>query len=172
MTSKAPTVTAYLNGLPDDRRATIEAVLAVIRPNLDPDIAEGMSYGMIGYFVPHSVYPPGYHCDPKQPLPVAGLASQKGYCSLYLMSLYMDPAMVTWFESEWAKTGKKLNMGKSCIRFKTLDDLPLDLIANAFRKVSAKKYIAFYEKNLVSMKGRTGTRKPEKKAPAKAKATA
>jgi hypothetical protein len=166
MTSKAPTVAAYLNGLPDDRRATIEAVLAVVRANLDPDIAEGMAYGMIGFHVPHRIYPAGYHCDPKQPLPVAGLASQKGYCSLYLMSLYMDPALVKWFEAAWAKTGKKLNMGKSCIRFKTVDDLAIDVIAQAFQKTKVRDYIAIYEKNLVGMKGQKGTRKP---APKKAK---
>lgn len=146
MQSKATTVAAYLAELPEDRRAAIDAVRRVILKNLDKDYEEHMSYGMIGYCVPHRVYPAGYHCNPKQPLPFAGLASQKGHMSLYLMGLYGSAELVRWFESEWAKTGKKLDMGKSCVRFKKLDDLPLDVIGAAIAKLPAKVYIEHYEK--------------------------
>jgi uncharacterized protein YdhG (YjbR/CyaY superfamily) len=146
--SKAKTVDEYLTELPPERRAAIQAVRTVIVKNLDKDYEEGMQYGMIGYFVPHSVYPAGYHCDPKQPLPFAGLASQKNHMALYLMCIYGSTDQAQWFRSEWAKTGKKLDMGKSCIRFKKLDDLPLDLIGKAIARVPAKKYIAYCESAL------------------------
>jgi hypothetical protein len=138
-------VKEYLARLPAERRAAIEAVRKVILQNLDDDYQEGMQYGMIGYFVPHSVYPAGYHCDPKQPLPFAGLASQKNHMSLYLMCIYGITGQSEWFRKEWAKTGKKLDMGKSCIRFKKLDDLALPLIGRAISRVPAKKFIAQYE---------------------------
>src|SRR5688572_8959727 len=98
MQSKAQTVNDYLAELPDDRRAAIEAVRKVIRKNLPKGYEEGMQYGMIGYHVPHKLYPPGYHCDPKQPLPFAALASQKNYMSVYLMC-YMDGKMDKWFRA-------------------------------------------------------------------------
>ena len=152
MQSKAATVKQYLASLPADRRAALSAVRDVILKNLDPDIEEGMLYGMIGYFVPHSVYPAGYHVDPKQPLPFAALASQKNYMSLYLMSVYRGcedehptNPHAKWFRDEWAKTGKKLDMGKSCIRFRKLDDLPLELIGKAIRRVGARDSIRFCE---------------------------
>jgi hypothetical protein len=145
MQSKATTVSAYLAGLPEDRRTALEAVRRVIHKNLDKDYAEGMQYGMIGFYVPHSVYPPGYHCDPKQPLPFAGLASQKNYMALYLGCMYGDTRDAAWFREAWAKTGKKLDMGKACIRFKKLEDLPLEVIGQAIKRVPAKKYIADYE---------------------------
>jgi hypothetical protein len=104
-----------------------------------------MGYGMISYHVPHSVYPPGYHCNPEQPLPFAALASQKNHMALYLMCLYSDPAMESWFREAWAASGKKLDMGKSCIRFKTLDGVPLKVIGQAIKKVPVKKYIERYE---------------------------
>ena len=122
-------------------RRVDEAVRQVILENLDEDYEEGIQYGMIGYYVPHQVYPAGYHCDPKQPLPFAGLASQKNYMSLYLMCTYGDSGLSRWFRAAWAKTGKKLDMGKSCVRFKRLDDLALDVIAEAIRRVPAKMYI-------------------------------
>src|SRR5690242_10319869 len=152
MQSKAPTVQAYLRSLPADRRTAISAVRDLVIKNLDPAYEEGMQYGMIGYYVPHRVYPKGYHCDPKQPLPFASLASQKNYMSLYLMSVYCgcvdgDPASrhAQWFREAWAKTGKKLDMGKACIRFKKLEDLPLELIGEAIRRVPASEYIEFCE---------------------------
>ena len=154
MISKAKTVKQYLAALPADRRAAIQAVREVILENLDDGYEEGMQYGMIGYYVPHSVYPAGYHCDPKQPLPFAGLASQKGYMSLYLMCLYADSTQQEWFIKQWAKTGKKLDMGKACIRFKKLDDLPLALIGKAIARVRVKKHIEHYEAAIQQTSGR------------------
>lgn len=145
MQSKAKTVAEYLKSLPGDRRKAIEAVRKVIRENLDADYEEGIQYGWIGYYVPHRVYPPGYHCDPKQPLPFAGLASQKNHMGLYLMCTYMSPEQATWFQAAWKKTGKKLDMGKSCVRFKKIEDVALDVVGEAIRRVPAKKYIAVYE---------------------------
>lgn len=152
MQSKAATVAKYLAALPPDRKQAIQAVRQLILKNLDKDYEEGMQYGMIGYYVPHRVYPAGYHCDPKQPLPYMGLASQKNYMSLYLMCIYGDAELRQWFEQAWAKTGKKLDMGKSCIRFKSLDDLALDVIGQAVRKTPAKKFIAQFESALADMK--------------------
>ena len=147
MQSKATTVTAYLASLPADRRAALEAVRKVILENLDSDYEEKMSYGMIGYCVPHRVYPEGYHVDPKQGVPFAALASQKNYMSLYLMGLYTgDAPLLPWLEKVWKKTGKKLDIGKSCIRFKKLDDLPLDVIGEAIRRMPAREYIEQYKK--------------------------
>lgn len=148
MQSKATTVRQYLAELPADRRADIKAVRAVILNNLDPAYAEGMQYGMIGYHVPHKIYPAGYHCDPKQPLPFAGLASQKNYMSVYLGCFYGDHAVARWFRQAWAKTGKKLDAGKSCIRFRDVEDLALDVIGEAIRRMPAHAYIAYYESAL------------------------
>ncbi len=151
MQSKATTVPEYLASLPPDRRAAIEGVRAVILANLDGDYEEGMQYGMIGYYVPHRVFPAGYHCDPKLGLPFAALASQKNYMSLYLMGLYCGAEdgkgneLVDWFQKAWKKAGKKLDMGKACTRFKKLDDLALDVVGEAIRRLPAKKYIAAYE---------------------------
>jgi hypothetical protein len=150
MQSKATTVAEYLKSLPEDRRAALEAVRAVILKHKDKTIEEGMQYGAIGYYVPHKVFPPGYHCDPKQPLPFAGLASQKNHLGLYLMCLYVDAPEVSenalgWFREAWSKAGKKLDMGASCVRFKKIEDVPLDVVAALFKKVTAKKYVAAYE---------------------------
>ena len=145
MTSKAKTVKEYLASLPPDRRSALEAVRKVILKNLDKDYEEGMSYGMIGYYVPHKIYPPGYHCDPRQPLPFGGLASQKNHMAVHLMCIYGDSDQESWFRKEWAKTGKKLDMGKSCIRFKKIEDLALDVIGKAIARVPAKEYIGYYE---------------------------
>ena len=157
MQSKAATVEQYLSELPADRREAIEAVRRVVLKNLDKDYEEGMQYGMIGYYVPHRVYPAGYHCDPKQPLPFAGLASQKNHMALYLMCVYGDSEHSRWFREAWARTGKKLDMGKSCVRFKKLSDLALDVIGEAIKRVPAKKYIEYCE---------AATRTTNKQAPA------
>ena len=145
MQSKAKTVKEYLAGLPDDRREAIRAVRAVILKNLPTGYEEGIQHGAIGYFVPHSVYPTGYHCDPKQPLPFAGLASQKNYISIHLMSVYSDPKQEAWFRAAWAKSCKKLDMGKACVRFKKIQDLPLQVIGQAIKRVPVKKFIEQYE---------------------------
>lgn len=145
MKSDASTVKAYLASLPADRRHAIEQIRQVILKNLDPTYEEGVQYGMIGYYVPHSVYPAGYHCDPKQPLPFISLASQKHHMAVYLYCLYQDTTEENWFQKAWAKTGKKLDMGKSCVRFKKIEDVALDIIGQAVKRVPAKKFIANYE---------------------------
>lgn len=151
MHSGASTVEAYLESLPDDRRAIVDALRKAILDNLDPAYAEAMSSGMIGYAVPHSVFPQGYHCNPKQPLPFAALASQKNHVSLYLMGLYAactgddDGDEVAWFRQAWEASGKKkLDMGKACVKFKKLDDIALDVIGEAIRRMPADKYVAKY----------------------------
>ena len=148
MQSSAATVADYLASLPEDRRAAIQAVREVFAANLGAGYEEGMQYGMIGYYVPHSIYPAGYHCDRKQPLPLAGLASQKGHMSLYLMGLYMSPGITEWFQSAWLNAGKKLDMGKACVRFKKVDTLALDVLAEAFRRLPVAEYVQIYESNL------------------------
>jgi len=177
MQSKAATVAQYLAELPADRRAALEAVRKVILKNLDTKggYEEGMQYGMIGYYVPHRVFPAGYHCDPKQPLPFAGLASQKNYMSLYLAGVYCgcdggaDTSDVTWFRNAWAKTGKKLDMGKACIRFKKVDDLALDVVGESIRRIPVKKYLAHYEASILSMskaKAARASQRPTARKPA------
>jgi hypothetical protein len=169
MQSKAATVEAYLKELPEDRRAAIAAVRGVILKNMDQGFEEGMSYGMIGYCVPHSIFPPGYHCNPAQPLPFAGLASQKQYMSLYMMSAYGDTGEDAWLREQFKKAGKKLDMGKCCIRFKKLDDLPLDVIAQAFRRVTLKDYVARYERALEAMGKGKNSKEARRKKPTPAR---
>ncbi len=166
MAKKPTTVKQFLDALPADRRATIEAVRKVIRANIDKSIVEGIQYGTLAYFLPHTVYPNGYHCDPKQPLPFAGIASNKQRISLHLFCIYSSPDDVSWLEAEWAKTGKKLDMGKACIRFKTLEDIPLSLIGRLFKRMKAKKFIASYEGALTktSSKKKASGKKVAKKA--------
>ncbi len=171
MQSKATTVEQYLAELPEDRRATIAAVRKVILKNLDKDFEEGMQYGGIGYFVPHRVFPAGYHCDPTKPLCFAGLGSQKNYISLGLMCVYGSESHAKWFRTAWAKTGKKLDMGKCCIRFKKLDDVPLEVIGEAIRRVSAKKYIEIYESLLRDSRKRSTTKTAKARRTAKPAAT-
>ena len=173
MQSKASTVEQYLSELPEDRRAALGEVRKVILANLDNDYEEGMQYGMIGYYVPHRVYPAGYHCDPRQPLTFAGLASQKNHMALYLMCLYGDSPTAEWFKKAWAKTGKKVDMGKSCLRFKKIEDLALDVIGEAIQRVPAKKYIEHYEaaRGMPSTSSKKSHRREnQKKKPATRKA--
>jgi hypothetical protein len=163
MQSKATTVEQYLAELPAARREALEAVRVVILENLSKGYEEGMQYGMIGYYVPHSVYPAGYHCDSSQPLPFAGLASQKNYMSIYLHCIYGNPEQEAWFREAWAKSGKKLDMGKSCIRFKSIDDVPLAVLGQTVKQVPMKKFVDYYE-SAVKLTGRqpktaSGTRK-------------
>jgi len=145
MQSKAATVQQYLAELPPDRRAIVEAVRKVVRANIDPIVEEGMTWGMIGWSIPHSVYPGGYHTKPSAPVPYTCLASQKNYLSLYVPSSFADGKTdEDWFRREWAKSGKKLDMGKSCIRFNRLEDLDLQTIGALFRRVTATDYIKIY----------------------------
>lgn len=142
MTSAATTVQEYLAELPPDRREAIEAVRKVILKNLPKGYEEGMQYGMISYHVPHSLYPAGYHCDPKLPLCHAGLASQKNYMTVYLMNVYGDSS---WFTDAYKASGKKLEMGKCCVRFKSADDLALDVIGQAIARTPPEEMIAWNE---------------------------
>lgn len=145
-TSAKPTsVKEYVDSLPEERRKAIRKVRAAVNKGLPRGYREGIQYGMIGWFVPHTVYPAGYHCDPKQPVPFAGLASQKNYLSLYLMCIYGDEKQRKWLESEWKETGRKLDMGKSCIRFRKAEDLPLELITEAVARVPVEEFLARYE---------------------------
>jgi uncharacterized protein YdhG (YjbR/CyaY superfamily) len=143
MTSAATTVEAYLAAVPEDRRTALEAVRAEINRNLPEGVEEGIQYGMIGWFYPHARYPHGYHCDPAQPLPFASLASQKAHMAVYLFCAYVDGDSAAWLRAEAAARGCKLDMGKSCVRFKKLTDLPLDLIGEAVARSS--DFVARYE---------------------------
>jgi hypothetical protein len=149
MAGNITTVEAWLTSLPEDRHLAIGAVRDVILKSLDSGYEEAIAYDMISYFVPHSREPAGYHCNPKQPLHFAMLASKKNYMSLHLMCLYSrgdpdEPAakLLEWFRAQCAKAGKKLDMGKACIRFRKVDDLALDAIAKVVGKVPVEKWIA------------------------------
>lgn len=167
----AKTVQEYLDNLPQDRREALEALRKVVLANLDKDYEEGIQYGMIGYYVPHRVFPPGYHCDPKQPLPFAGMASQKNHLSIYLMCTYGSEEQRKWFEAAWAKTGKKLDMGKACVRFKKLSDIPLEVIGEAIKRVPAKKYIETYQATFGATKSAKAAAKKTSDGESAAKAT-
>jgi len=149
MQSKATNVESYINDLTEERKNIINELRKVILKNLPKGFAEEMSYGMIGYCVPHSIYPNGYHCDPKQSLPFLSMASQKNFIALYHMGIYMNPALMDWFTAEYAKRVKgKLDMGKSCIRFKKMEQIPFDLIGELASKMTVKEWIDCYEKAL------------------------
>ncbi|MCB9914515.1 MAG: DUF1801 domain-containing protein [Planctomycetes bacterium] len=174
MQSRAATVEDYLASLPPDRREALQAIRAVIKKNIDPAFEEGMQYGMLGYYLPHSRYPQGYHCDPKQPLPFASVASQKNHIGLYLFCVYCDAAEQARFVEEWKASGKKLDMGKSCVRVKKLEDIPLDVLGKTFKRVKAKAFVAAYEAGLAgtaagAKRAKTATKKVAKKASASKK---
>ncbi|MFI4881976.1 MAG: DUF1801 domain-containing protein, partial [Phycisphaerales bacterium JB064] len=143
--AKAATIEQYMAALPEDRRQAVDAIRAVINKNIDKAFEHGMQYGMPAWYVPHSIYPAGYHCDPKQPLPFASVASQKGHIGIYIFCIYQDEALRDWFIDAWKTSGKRLDMGKSCIRVKKLDDVPLDVLGKLFKKVKAKDFVAAYE---------------------------
>ena len=139
----------YIESLPDDRKQAMSNLRNVIVKNLPKGFSECMGYGMLGYAVPHSIYPAGYHCDPKQPLPFMGIASQKNFIALYHMGIYADKSLLDWFVAEYPKHTKyKLDMGKSCIRFKKTDDIPFDLIGELSKKMTVKEWIDTYERVL------------------------
>ena len=143
------TIDDYINQLDSERKDPFMKLQKVIRENLIGTVSEELSYGMVGFVVPHSIYPNGYHCDPKLPLPFINLASQKNFISLYHMGLYADPEALTWFQKEYPKHCKhKLDMGKSCIRFKKMDDIPYELIGELVRKMTPEQWISMYEANV------------------------
>ena len=150
MPSKATTVDDYINELAEDRKDAIEKLRKVIKKNLPKGFEEEMCYGMIGYCVPHSKYPKGYHCKPEQALPFINIASQKNFIALYHMGLYADPKLYDWFTQEYtARVKGKLDMGKSCIRFKKPELIPFELIGELATKMSPDNWIMTYEKNFV-----------------------
>jgi uncharacterized protein YdhG (YjbR/CyaY superfamily) len=147
MQSKATTPEQYLSELPEDRKEAMLKLRNAIKENLPQGFEEVISYGMLGYVVPHSIYPSGYLCDPKLPLPFINLASQKNFIALYHMGIYANKNLESWFVSEYPKHVKsKLDMGKSCIRFKKMDDIPFDFIGELAAKVSVEDWISIYEK--------------------------
>ena len=143
------TVEEYLEVLPEKRRAAVEKLREVILSNLPEGFDEQLSYGMIGYVVPLSKYPQGYHSKKGEPLPFMSLASQKNHIALYHMGLYGNQDVEEWFIDEYAKqVPTKLNMGKSCIRFRNPDHIPYDLIAELVQKISVDEFIDNYEQSL------------------------
>ncbi len=140
----------YINNLPDDRKQVINTLRKTILDNLPEGFKETISYGMIGYVVPHSIYPNGYHCDPKLPLPFMSIASQKNFISIYHMGLYAIPKLMNWFLQEYPKhCDTKLDMGKSCIRFKKMNQIPFDLIGELSKKITVKEWIEIYEESFI-----------------------
>ena len=146
MQSTAKTVAEYLESLPTDRKQAISLIRESILTNLPKGYQETMSYGMIGYVVPHEIYPDGYHCTPKLPLPFMNVASQKNFIALYHMGIYADKSILDWFVTEYPKHAKtKLDIGKSCIRFKKVSDIPYGLIGELAAKMSVNEWIKIYE---------------------------
>ena len=147
MQSKAATPQEYIDNLPEDRKEAMAKLREVINQNLPDGFKEVMSYGMLGWVVPHSTYPAGYHCDPKLPLPFLNIASQKNFIAVYHMGLYADKELYDWFTGEYPKYSKtKLDMGKSCIRFKKPEQIPFTLIGELVAKMTPQQWIAAYEK--------------------------
>lgn len=139
----------YIAKAPEDRVEALKKLRAIILENIPQGFQEKMSYGMIGYVVPHSIYPPGYHCTPELPLPFLSFASQKNFIGFYHMGIYANPELLDWFVAEYPKHCKrKLDMGKSCIRFKKMDDIPYDLLAELVQKMSVDDWVSLYESKL------------------------
>ncbi|AKP53806.1 DUF1801 domain-containing protein [Cyclobacterium amurskyense] len=149
MNSKTQSVEAYLDEIPDKRKEAFIKLREVINSNLPEGFEETMSYGMIGYIVPHKLYPAGYHCNPKLPLPFVNLANQKNYIALYHLGIYANEELLNWFTTEYSKfSTTKLDMGKSCIRFKKMDKIPYELIGKLMAKVSTQEWISTYENSI------------------------
>jgi len=149
MTSKATSPEEYINELPEDRKAPIIKLRQIILKNLPKGMEECINYGMLGYVIPHKVYPNGYHCDTKLPLPFMNLASQKKFIAVYHMGMYAKKEVLNWFINEYPKHCKhKLDMGKSCIRFKKIQDIPYDLIGELTAKMSTEEWIDIYDANI------------------------
>lgn len=148
MQSKASTVDGYMDELPEDRKTAMSTLRKEIKKNIPKGFEEAMGYGMMGYNVPHSIYPAGYHCTPELPLPFMGIASQKNFIAVYHMGIYADPKLLQWFTEKYAKLGiGKLDMGKSCIRFKKPEKIPFELIGELASKMTVQQWIDMYEAN-------------------------
>ena len=172
----ASTVTEYLGALPVERRDALNAVRRGINRALPPGYKEGIQFGMISWFVPLPKYPAGYGGNPKQPLPLISLASQKSYMALHMICFYGQPALREWFNAQYGKSGKKLDMGQGCLRFKTLSELALDVVAGTLTQLPVSKYAAGYQamrdamgKGKAKAKPAAKTRTPARKTPARRK---
>lgn len=150
MKSQANTPEEYINQLTNDRKIIVEQLIKVIQDNLPKGFEMTINYGMIGFVVPHTLYPKGYHCDSTQPLPFINIASQKNFVALYHMGLYANQKLMEWFVNEYSKTNpSKLDMGKSCIRFKKVEQIPFALIGELSAKLTPQAWIENYEANFV-----------------------
>ncbi len=142
--------TNYINQLPEERKPAMEKLLDLLKENLPTGFELQMQYSMPSYVVPHTIFPAGYHCNPKEPLPFISIASQKNFIAVYHMGLYANLELYNWFVSEYPKYSKyKLDMGKSCIRFKRMDDIPYELLGQLFQKMSVQDWIDIYQENLI-----------------------
>ncbi len=154
MAKKADTVEVYVAALPDDRREIVEAVREAIAGNIDEAFEFGMQYGMLGWYLPHSEYPAGYHSDPSQPLPFIAIGNQKNHVGLYLFCIYCDQKEQERFVKEWKATGSRLDMGKSCVRVKKLEDIPLEVLGGAVKRASAARFVKAYESSVGASSGK------------------
>ncbi len=149
MTIDTKTVDEYISKLPEDRKIAVSKLRDTVQKNLPDEFKECISYKMIGYVVPHDIYPSGYHCNTKLPLPFINIASQKNFVALYHSGIYADKKLLDWFVDEYPKHVKtKLDMGKSCVRFKKMETIPYELIAELCQKMTVQDWIAIYEKNI------------------------
>jgi len=166
MQSQAQDPEQYMKELPEERKEAMTKLRKAILGNIPKGFQERMGYGMLGYVIPHSLYPAGYHCDPKQPLPFVGIASQKNFIAFYHMGIYADPKLLKWFTTEYPKhTDAKLDMGKSCIRFTKPEKIPFRLLGELMSRMSAQQWIDLYENNLASSKsGKANLEKAKAKA--------
>ena len=150
MQSDIKTPQEYVDSLPEDRKTAIEKLRKTVKSNLPEGFEEEISYGMLGYIVPHSIYPKGYHCKPNLPLPFINIASQKNFIAFYHMGIYVNSELLNWFVLEYSKLVKsKIDMGKSCIRFKKMDEIPYELIGELVSKMTVSDWISIYENNFV-----------------------
>ncbi len=155
MKAQGTTVEDILKNLPEDRLQPFNKLHEVIVKNLPEGFEAAISYGGLGYVVPHAIYPAGYHCKPEEPLPFAGLSSQKASINFYHMGIYAEPKLLEWFVNEYPKHSKqKLDMGKSCVRFKKMEDIPYELIAELMQKISVAQWIERYEENYLPKPGK------------------
>lgn len=149
MKTPATTIEEILANIPEERKEAFNKLHQTIVDNLPKGFEPGISYGMLGYVIPHELYPAGYHCKPSEPLPFASLASQKNSINFYHMGIYLDSALMEWFVAEFPKhSSQKLDMGKSCIRFKKWDQIPFELMGQLMQKMTSAQWIALYERNL------------------------
>ena len=149
MKIQASTVAEYFDNLPEERKSAMTKLRKIIKKNLPKGFQETLGYGMPAYVVPHKLYPDGYHCKPETPLPFISIASQKNFIALYHMGIYANPELLQWFTEEYPKHCKrKLDMGKSCIRFKKIEEIPHELIAELCTKMTPQDWIDLYEKNI------------------------